>query len=157
MQIKLISIGKTKDKHLVSLIADYTERINRYGKFENLELPDIRFMANQPKEVLMEKEADLLMKHFGPTDKIILLDAGGKQYTSEAFAGFIDQQQINSTRNLVFVIGGAFGFHVKLQNKVSEKCSLSKLTFTHQMVRLIFCEQLYRAYTILNNEPYHHM
>ncbi|MBK8682794.1 MAG: 23S rRNA (pseudouridine(1915)-N(3))-methyltransferase RlmH [Bacteroidetes bacterium] len=156
MQITLIAIGKTKDKHLIALITDYVQRINRYSKFIIKELPDIKNAASLNTESLLKKEAELLLKNISPNDSVVLLDSTGKQNTSDTFAKFIAQKQVGNTNSLVFIIGGAYGFHKSIYNAFPEKCSLATLTFTHQMVRLIFCEQLYRAFTIINNEPYHH-
>ncbi|MBP9549233.1 MAG: 23S rRNA (pseudouridine(1915)-N(3))-methyltransferase RlmH, partial [Chitinophagales bacterium] len=107
-------------------------------------------------ESLLKKEAELILKNISPNDSVVLLDSTGKQNTSDTFAKFIAQKQVGNTNSLVFIIGGAYGFHKSIYNAFPEKCSLATLTFTHQMVRLIFCEQLYRAFTIINNEPYHH-
>lgn len=156
MQMTLLAIGKTKNQHLIALITGYARRINRYSKFMIVELPDIKNAASMDAESLLKKEAELLLKHIGPNDSVVLLDSGGRQYNSEAFAKFIAQKQVANTQHLVFTVGGAYGFHSSLYTLFSEQCSLAPLTFTHQLVRLIFCEQLYRAFTIIHNEPYHH-
>lgn len=156
MQITLLSIGKTSDKNLEALIQMYSKRVNRYNTFTCKELPDVKNAASLGKETLMEKEAELIKKQISSSDTVLLMDADGKNFTSETFAGYLNRQLISSTKHLVFVIGGSYGFHSSLYTYFPERISLSSLTFTHQMVRLIFCEQLYRAFTILNNEPYHH-
>lgn len=156
MKITLLSIGKTTDKYLVHLIDSYLFRIQKYVVFQNLELPDIKNAAALSTKEIMEKESYIILNRIDSADTVILLDPNGKMRSSENFAKFLNQKQVSNTKHLVFIVGGAYGLHSTLLKKFPDTFSLSPMTFTHQMVRLIFCEQLYRAFTILNNEPYHH-
>ena len=156
MQIILLTIGKTDNKQLLQLIEDYTKRLGYYIKF-NLEIiPDIKNSKNLSEEQQKQKEGDLILKKITASDALILLDENGKQLDSVAFSNYLQKYMNSGIKQLVFVIGGPFGFSQEVYNKAKGKLSLSKMTFSHQMVRLFFIEQLYRGFTILKNEPYHH-
>lgn len=153
MNITFLSIGKTTDRHVEAGCEVYHKRIKKYIGFTWKETTDIKSLPPQEMKI---KEAELLKKHFEKGDHIILLDEAGKEFTSREFAGYITQKQMENKKQLVFVLGGAYGFSEEIYKLAHEKISLSKMTFPHQMVRLLFLEQLYRAFTIIKNEPYHH-
>lgn len=155
MKIRLIWTGKTADAYLDEGIAIYQNRLKHYCRFEIQTLPDIKNAKSLSKEELKEREGKQLLEALGPQDILVLLDEGGKMYTSPQLADFV-QKMLNRGGTIVFVIGGAYGFSAEVYNRADAKVSLSPLTFSHQMVRLIFAEQLYRAFTILKGEPYHH-
>jgi len=156
MKIKLIVIGKTDEKYLITGIKKYTDRITHYLPFEYQIIQDVKKARNLSENQQKEKEGEFLLSKVKPGDEIILLDEGGNQFGSVEFSRFLEKKMIKSTKNLVFVIGGPYGFSEKIYRTASSKISLSKMTFSHQMVRLIFSEQLYRALTIIKGEPYHH-
>ena len=156
MNIKLIAIGKTDNKALQSLIDDYTKRLSFYIKFELDVIPDIKNVKNLSESQQKEKEGELILKALQPGDVVVLLDEHGKEFRSIEFADWIERKMHTVNKRLVFIIGGPYGFAPKVYEAAQEKISLSKMTFSHQMIRLIFVEQLYRAMTILNNNPYHH-
>jgi len=153
MQVTFISTGKTNDQLLANQCAIYAKRISNYTKFEWKETQDIKSL---PPNEMKIKEGDLIKKIIQKGDYIILLDETGSTFTSAQFAAHITKKQIENKKHIVFALGGAHGFSDALYDLANEKISLSKMTFPHQMVRLIFLEQLYRAFTIINNEPYHH-
>ena len=156
MTIKLLAIGKTDNKQLQALIGEYTKRLGFYIKF-NLEIiPDIKNAKNLSEAQQKQKEGELILKQLKPTDVLILLDENGKQMDSVAFANYLQKHMNSGIKQLVLVIGGPYGFSQDVYNKAQGKLSLSKMTFSHQMVRLFVIEQLYRGFTILKNEPYHH-
>jgi len=156
MTIKLLAIGKTDHKALQELITEYEQRLKHYVKF-NLELiPDIKNAKNLSEKQQKEKEGALILKYLKPTDVLVLLDETGKQYSSIEFSNFLQKKMNSGIKQLVFVIGGPYGFSEAIYQKAQVKISLSKMTFSHQMVRLFVVEQVYRAFTILKNEPYHH-
>ncbi len=156
MTIKLLAIGKTDSKSLLHLIEDYQKRLNYYIKF-NLEIiPDIKKAKNLSETQQKQKEGELILNALNPTDILVLLDENGKQLDSVAFSKYLQKRMNSGIKQLVFVIGGPYGFSEDVYNKAQEKLSLSKMTFSHQMVRLFMIEQLYRGFTILRNEPYHH-
>ena len=152
----MIWVGKTKDKRLVSLIDEYTDRINRYHRFEIQMIPDIKNKGKMSEKLQRQKEGQLIIKKINPGDWVVLLDEKGKSLDSVNFAKYIISKRSSSFKRFVFVIGGPFGISEEVYSKGNEKIALSSMTFSHQMVRLFFLEQLYRANTILNNEPYHH-
>ena len=156
MNIKLISIGKTDDKALLVLIDSYIKRLKHYIKFEFVIIPDIKNRRNT--SILQQKilEGDLLLKKLQISDIVVLLDEKGQQYSSIEFSKFISKKMLAGTKQVVFIIGGPYGFSQELYQRADHKISLSKMTFSHQMVRLFVVEQIYRAFTILKNEPYHH-
>ena len=155
MKTILILIGRTVSKHFCAGIDDYTERIGHYMPFEIKTIPDVKKTKNITEEQQKQAEGELILKQIQPTDTMVLLDEKGYEYRSVEFAKWIEQKR-NSARRLVFVIGGAYGFSDAVYKRANEKISLSRMTFSHQMVRLIFTEQLYRACTIIKGEPYHH-
>ncbi|MBO0341279.1 MAG: 23S rRNA (pseudouridine(1915)-N(3))-methyltransferase RlmH [Bacteroidota bacterium] len=156
MQITLIAIGKTDKAELEELITVYKKRLKHYIKFQLEVIPDIKNRKNLSETQQKEKEGELILAQLQPTDTLILLDEKGKQYTSVEFARFLQKKMNSGIKNLVFVIGGPYGFSDAVYAKSSGKVSLSKMTFSHQMVRLFIVEQIYRGFTILRNEPYHH-
>lgn len=155
MKVELILIGKTVNSHFNAGINDYLERTNHYLPFKITVIPDIKNTKNLTEEQQKIKEGEEILKHLKHSDTVVLLDEHGKEFRSLEFATWIQKKQ-NTTRNLVFVIGGPYGFSRDVYQKANERISLSKMTFSHQMVRLIFTEQLYRACTIIKGEPYHH-
>ena len=156
MKIVLIVVGKTAQPYLIEGIDEYVSRIKRYMPFELYVIPELKNTRNLTTEQQKNREGDAILKALQPGDYIVLLDEHGKEYSSSQFASNRDHKQQTSVRRLVFVIGGPYGFSSEVYDRCQEKLSLSKMTFSHQMVRLFFTEQLYRAMTILNNEPYHH-
>lgn len=156
MNIKLITIGKTDNKSLQTLIDDYTKRLSFYIKFELDSIPDIKNVKNLTESQQKEKEGQLILSKLTPTDQLILLDENGKNFTSLAFSLELQKKMNSGIKTLVFVIGGPYGFSDAVYAMAQGKISLSSMTFSHQMVRLFFIEQLYRGFTILKNEPYHH-
>jgi len=156
MKIKLIVIGKTDEKYLSTGIKKYNDRILHYLPFEYQIIQDVKKTRNLSENQQKEKEGKLILSAVKPRDEVILLDEGGTLSGSVEFAHFLEKKMIKGTKNLVFVIGGPYGFSEKTYKAASSKISLSKMTFSHQMVRLIFSEQLYRALTIIKGEPYHH-
>ena len=156
MTIKLIAIGKTDSKALLQLISEYENRLKHYVKFELEIIPDIKNTKNLSETQQKEKEGVLILKNLTNTDVLVLLDENGKQFSSVDFSGYLQKKMNAGLKQLVFVIGGPYGFSTDVYNKAQGKISLSKMTFSHQMVRLFITEQIYRAYTILKNEPYHH-
>ena len=156
MNIKLIAIGKTDNKSLQSLIDDYTKRLSFYIKFELDIIPDIKNVKNLSESQQKEKEGELILSKISPTDNLILLDENGKSFSSVAFSNELQKNMNAGIKTLVFVIGGPYGFSDAVYAKANGKISLSQMTFSHQMVRLFFIEQVYRGFTILKNEPYHH-
>jgi len=156
MRIKLLVIGKTDDKYLQEGIQKFMKRISHYIPFEMKVIPDLKNARNLTETVQKEKEGELILQQLGSGDELILLDEKGTQNTSAGFAQFLEKKMLAGSRQLVFVIGGPYGFSEKVYEKAMQKISLSAMTFSHQMVRLIFLEQLYRAFTIIRGEPYHH-
>lgn len=156
MNIKLLAIGKTDDKNLQALLDEYIKRLTFYVKFDLEVIPDVKNAKNMSVDQQKEKEGDLLLAKIGSGDWVLLLDEKGKKYTSLQFADFLQKRMNSGIKNLIFVIGGPYGFSPEVYARANGKISLSDMTFSHQMVRLFFVEQLYRGYTILRNEPYHH-
>jgi len=156
MTIKLITIGKTDNKALQSLIDDYTKRLGHYIKFEFEIIPDIKNVKNLSEEQQKQKEGELILGKVQTSDTLVLLDENGRQYSSIEFSEYLQKHMNSGIKRLVFVIGGPYGFSTEVYDKAQTKLSLSKMTFSHQMVRLFVVEQLYRGFTILRNEPYHH-
>lgn len=156
MQIKLIAIGKTDDKQLLQLIEQYQKRLKHYIKFEIDIIPDIKNVKNLSEKQQKEKEGELILKKISSTDVMVLLDENGKQFSSVEYANYLQKKMNSGIKQLVFVIGGPYGFSEKVYQKSQGKISLSKMTFSHQMIRLFIVEQIYRGFTILKNEPYHH-
>ena len=156
MNIKLLTIGKTDNKALQSLIDDYTKRLSFYIKFDLEIIPDIKNVKNLSESQQKEKEGELILAKLTSPDQLILLDEKGTTFSSVGFSDYLQKKMNSGAKNLVFVIGGPYGFSDEVYQKAQGKISLSLLTFSHQMVRLFFIEQLYRGFTILRNEPYHH-
>ena len=156
MTIKLLVVGKTDNNALESLILEYARRLKHYIKFEMVTIPNLKNTKHLSEKEQKTKEGELILKQVENGDYLVLLDENGKQYTSIDFGGYLQKKMNAGLRSLVFVIGGPYGFDVLVKNRSNASISLSKMTFSHQMVRLFFVEQLYRAFTILKNEPYHH-
>ncbi len=156
MKIKLLAIGKTDDKNLIQLIDTYQNRLKHYIKFELVIIPDIKNVKNLSEKQQKEKEGELILKQLQPTDQLVLLDEKGNQFRSLEFANYLQKKMNSGIKQLVLVIGGPYGFSDAVYRKSNGKISLSKMTFSHQMIRLFVVEQVYRAFTILKNEPYHH-
>ena len=149
-------MGKTDSSELSRLIEEYQNRLKHYIKFELEIIPDLKNTKNLSEKLQKEKEGDAILKKLNPTDVLVLLDENGKQKTSVEFSEYLQKNMNSGLKQLVFVIGGPYGFSDAVYQKSQGKISLSKMTFSHQMVRLFMVEQLYRAFTILRNEPYHH-
>ena len=156
MKIKLLLIGKTDDNCLQRLMNDYEKRIQNLSGFEKIVIPDLRNTKNLSEKQQKEKEGRLLLQKLVPSDFVVLLDEKGKEMTSRQYADFLQKQMNTGLKNLVFVIGGPYGFSDEFYQRANVKIALSQMTFSHQLVRLIFLEQLYRGLAILNNHPYHH-
>ncbi len=156
MKIVLLTVGKTSEKYLIEGIDQYKKRLKNYTKFEMIEILNVKKSKSFSNSELMKKEGELVMKHLQSSDYLVLLDDKGKDFTSSKFAEKLQNWMLSGKKRLVFIVGGAYGFSEALIARGNEKISLSKMTFSHQMVRLFFVEQIYRGYTILNNEPYHH-
>lgn len=156
MTIKLLGIGKTDDPEIRKLTDVYIKRLQFYNKFEYEFLPDLKKAKNLDEMQQKQKEGELILSKLSASDFVVLLDENGKQFSSEGFSEYIQKRLNSGLKQLVFVIGGPYGFSEAVYARADSKVSLSKMTFSHQMVRLFFTEQLYRAFTILKNEPYHH-
>ncbi len=156
MNIRLLAIGKTDNKSLQTLIDDYTKRLSFYIKFDLEVIPDIKNVKNLSEAQQKEKEGELILSKISPTDQLILLDENGSTFSSVEFSEYLQKKMNAGIKTLVFVIGGPYGFSEEVYKKAQGKISLSAMTFSHQMVRLFVIEQLYRGFTILRNEPYHH-
>jgi 23S rRNA (pseudouridine1915-N3)-methyltransferase len=156
MRIRLIVVGKTEESYLVKGISEYEARINRYVKFSMEEIPGLRNSNHLSKAEWKAKEAEKIRQAVCPADILVLLDERGKEMSSVAFSAFLNQKFLQGSKTLTFVVGGPFGFEESLRTQATLLLSLSQMTFSHQMVRLFFTEQLYRALTILKNESYHH-
>lgn len=156
MIIKLIVVGKTVKSYLKQGEEEYTNRLKHYVRFEEEVISELKNVFSLNEEQIKQKEGEEILKRIQPTDYLVLLDEQGKQFTSEEFAEKIVKWQNTSVKQVVFVVGGAYGFSKEVYDRYNEKLSLSKMTFSHQMVRIFFKEQLYRAFTIIKSEPYHH-
>tara|TARA_B110000483_G_scaffold32856_1_gene39986 strand:+ start:3394 stop:3867 length:474 start_codon:yes stop_codon:yes gene_type:complete len=156
MEIQLICIGKTDDPDLQKLISNYENRLKHYIKFTLLVIPDIKDAKNLSKEQQKTKEGELIENQIRISDVVVLLDENGKEFSSVGFSEYLNKKMSSGCKRLIFIIGGSYGFSKTLHQKYKAKISLSQMTFSHQMIRLFFVEQLYRANTILKNEPYHH-
>ena len=157
MKIALITIGKTREQYLIDAINDYIKRISHYNKFDLFELPSVKNASKLSVSEQIIFESKLIVKQLKKTDYVILLDEKGQDFSSIKFANKLNNWFCIGKKRLVFVIGGAYGISKSLDNLANIKLSLSKMTFSHQIIRLIFLEQLYRAFTILKNEPYHNI
>jgi len=156
VQIKLTAIGKTNIDFVKTGVDEYYKRLKKYISFEINELNDVKNSSKLSKNELKSKEKELLEKHIKSDEVIILLDENGKEFTSEKFSKYIENKIVQGNKNIHFIIGGAYGFHEEFLTSGYETISLSKMTFSHQMIRLLFTEQLYRGFSIIKNEPYHH-
>lgn len=155
MKISLLCIGKTDSSEISHLVSYYRQRLPRHWNFDITEIPDVKNARGMTPDVLKKEEAKLFLNHLESDDVVVLLDENGKQYTSREFAAKINNWQNLSVKNIYFLIGGAYGFAEVMYQRANEKIALSKMTFTHQMIRLFFTEQLYRADQILQGKPYH--
>ncbi|MDO8968010.1 23S rRNA (pseudouridine(1915)-N(3))-methyltransferase RlmH [Algoriphagus sp.] len=156
MQIKLIAIGKTDHPAIQKLIEEYSTRLGFYIRFEMEVIPDLKNTKSLSEQIQKEKEGDLILKKIQSADELILLDERGKTFSSIEFSEFLQKKMNSGLKQLVLVIGGPYGFSDAVYSRGNGKISLSKMTFSHQMIRPFLIEQLYRAFTILRNEPYHH-
>jgi len=156
MKIKLLAIGKTDNKQLIQLIDEYQNRLKHYVKFELEIINDIKNSKNLSEDQQKEKEGELILNRLQNTDQLVLLDDKGKHFTSIEFSKYLQKKMNSGIKQLVLVIGGPYGFSDTVYQKAQGKISLSKMTFSHQMIRLFIVEQIYRCFTILRNEPYHH-
>ena len=156
MKIVLLQVGGTVDKYLETGVKEFNQRLTRYTDYSVIEISGIRNAAKLNREELKKKEGGEILKKIKIDDVLYLLDSKGRQLSSEEFADFIQSQMNRSVKRLVFAVGGAYGFSEEVYSRADGKISFSKMTFSHRMIRLLFTEQLYRAHTILRNEPYHH-
>ncbi|MBO8477644.1 MAG: 23S rRNA (pseudouridine(1915)-N(3))-methyltransferase RlmH [Bacteroidetes bacterium] len=156
MNITLLTVGKTDRNWIRDGLEIYCSRLKHYIPFSLVEIPDLKNAAALSREQIKEKEGVLILKNLKDSDNVILLDERGKEYSSMEWAGLLEKKISQGGRDLVFVIGGAYGFSETVYRRADGKISLSRMTFSHQMVRTIFAEQLYRAFTIMKGEPYHH-
>lgn len=156
MKTILLVVGKTTDPNIIKLIDEYCGRINHYMPFAIEVIPELKNAKNLSVDQQKEREAELLQKAFQPGDYIVLLDEHGKERRSIEFAQWIQKKMAAGPRRLIFVVGGPYGFAPSIHQLKNEEISLSQMTFSHQMIRLLFTEQIYRAMTILHGEPYHH-
>lgn len=155
MKLSLLFTGKTSFKYLEVGIAEYEKRIKRYIDFEIKVIKDFKASKSMPAKTVKIKEGEQIIKHLNKTDFLVLLDENGKMFSSREFAKFIDNKMYTGTKRLVFLIGGSYGFSDEIYKRANAKLSLSKMTFSHQPIRVLFAEQLYRAFTIIKGEPYH--
>ncbi len=155
MKIVLLAVGKTVNRELQNIIDEYISRLKHYISFECRIIPELRNTKNMSNDEQKNREGELILKSVSPADNVVLLDERGSEYRSIDFAQQINKW-LNKGTNLIFVVGGPYGFSKDVYDRADSKLSISKMTFSHQMIRLLFVEQLYRAFTILNNEPYHH-
>ena len=153
MKIKCVAIGKTKNQEFINIIKSYIDKIEHYINFEFIIINDIKSAKN--KKFQKNKEAELILSKIDKNKHVIVLDEKGKEYNSILFSNFIQHHMNSSKKEIIFIIGGAYGLSEKILERANQKVSLSKMTFSHQMVRIIFLEQLYRSFSILKNEPYH--
>lgn len=149
-------VGRTVNKHVTTLIQEYADRVKHYIPFDMEVIPELKNTKALTPEQQKEREGELIQKQLREGDYVVLLDEGGKEFRSIEFAAYLEKKQSQVSRRLVFIVGGPYGFSPAVYQLAREKVSLSKMTFSHQMVRLFFIEQLYRAMTILRGEPYHH-
>lgn len=155
MKVTFLMVGKSSFPFVREGMEMYEKRISRYLSYERIEIPDLSGTSSFTKEQVKEREADLILKKLKKTDEVILLDERGSRYTSVKWAAFIEQKINTGCKSLVFIIGGAYGFSARIYERASSCLSLSDMTFSHQIIRLFFTEQLYRAMTIIKGEPYH--
>lgn len=156
MKITLLLVGKTAFPYINEGIALYEKRLSFYTNYRKIEIPELKGVSSLSEQQIKEKEGDLILKNIKPSDEVILLDERGDLYTSENWARHLERKMTYSGKDIVFVVGGAYGFSQQVYERANGMMSLSKMTFSHQIIRLIFLEQLYRAFTIIKGEPYHH-
>ena len=156
MKVILLTVGKTNEINFINSISDYQKRLKFYIPFELIELPELRNTKSLSEEQQKQREGEMLLQAIDAADDVVLLDDKGSEYTSMQFSAFMQRKMAGGSKRLVFVAGGPYGFSPAVYSRANGKISLSRMTFSHQMVRLIFVEQLYRAMTILRGEPYHH-
>lgn len=156
MKITLITVGKTTVPEVKAICADYTQRVSRYAKYDELVIDNNAVKLTDPLKI-KQKEGELILKKLSSHDYLVLLDENGKEYTSVQFAGWMENLFNQSIKNICFVVGGAYGFSEEVYKRANAKVSLSKMTCNHQLIRAFFLEQLYRSFTIINKEPYHHV
>ncbi len=156
MKFILLAIGRTVEKHYITAINDYLGRCKHYASFDMEIIPELKNTKSLSEEQQKEKEGELILKYLQPGDVVVLLDEHGKEFRSIEFAQWVERKMQTVNKRLIFIIGGPYGFAPSVYQTASEKISLSKMTFSHQMIRLIFVEQLYRALSIINHSPYHH-
>jgi 23S rRNA (pseudouridine1915-N3)-methyltransferase len=156
MKVILLTVGKTNEINFINSISDYQKRLKFYIPFELIELPELRNTKSLSEEQQKQREGEMLLQAIDAADDVVLLDDKGSEFTSMQFSAFMQRKMAGGSKRLVFVVGGPYGFSPAVYSRANGKISLSRMTFSHQMVRLIFVEQLYRAMTILRGEPYHH-
>lgn len=156
MKITLLTVGKTEDTYLKEGIEKYVKRLKHYIKLELIDLAELKNTKALSQEQQKAREAEMILKKLSPLDHVVLLDEKGSELTSTQFANTINKHMIGTASHVVFIVGGPYGFDTSVYQRANDKLSLSRMTFSHQMVRLFFIEQLYRAFTIIKGEPYHH-
>ena len=156
MRITLLCVGKTDDGQLAAIIDKFQQRLKHYVPFSMVNIPDLKNTKHMRADQQRAGEAAAILKQLAPGDHVVLLDERGKEYRSVDFSAYLNKLMVGSTQHVVFVVGGPYGFEESVYQRANSRISLSKMTFSHQMVRLFFVEQLYRAFTILRGEPYHH-
>ena len=156
MHTLLVLVGKTNDSRMISLMEDYTKRINRYHRLDIQVVPELKNKGKMSEKIQKQKEGALILEKLKAGDWVILLDEKGKTFDSIGFSQYINTRRSGSHKRMVFIVGGPYGFSEEMYERGQEKIALSSMTFSHQMIRIFFLEQLYRANTLLNNEPYHH-
>lgn len=156
MKLTLLTVGKTDVRWVREGLELYVSRLSHYVKFALKEIPELKNVSALTRDQIKEREGELILSSVLPADEVVLLDERGRKYRSVEFAGFLQDKMIRGGKDIVFVIGGAYGFSDKVYDRANSMLSLSDMTFSHQMVRTIFAEQLYRAFTIIKGEPYHH-
>jgi len=156
MKITLLTVGKTEDAYIKDGIDKFVKRLKHYTKLEIIDLPELKNTKALTQEQQKSREAELILKKLSVTDHVVLLDEKGLEFSSVQFADYLDKKAIGSVQSMVFIIGGPYGFDATVYQRANAQLALSRMTFSHQMVRLFFVEQLYRAYSIIKGEPYHH-
>jgi 23S rRNA (pseudouridine1915-N3)-methyltransferase len=156
MKIVLLTVGKTEDAYIREGIDKFVKRLKHYTRLEIIDLPELKNTKALTQEQQKTKEAEMILKRISSTDHVVLLDENGMEFSSVQFADYLDKKAIGSVQSMTFVIGGPYGFDASVYDRANAKLALSRMTFSHQMVRLFFVEQLYRAFSIIKGEPYHH-
>ncbi len=156
MKINLLVVGKTNQKHLIQGEEEYLKRLRKYIQFEKIEIPELKNAKKMSQNEIKKEEGKLILSKLNPNGVIVLLDDKGSSKTSIQFSKWLQEKMNRGYKHITFIVGGAYGFSDEVYQRTNEQLSISKMTFSHQMIRLFFIEQTYRAFTILNNEPYHH-